>query len=391
MVDPQGAGRATYLIVGGGLRGVVCSASYEARQMGVRSAMPTARAVKLCPQALVVPVPFGACSAKSKEIRAALQHFSPVVQAASIDEWYVDLTGTEALYGYESLGDTAQRLRAEVKAATGLTVSVGAATNRLVAKLAVERAKPKPGTGATGVFVVPPGEEEEFLATVALADIPMIGPRFRTALEGAGLYTVPDVRAAGVARLTALFGERAAEWLTARVYGRDASDVRERDFAKSVSHEETFGHDLTRDEDLDRELVHLVDRVAYDMRRDGIMARTVTVKLRDKDFRTRGASRTVSAPVMADRPILATARELLAKLRRARRVPARLLGVALSGLTEADLDTQLSLFSDVASGETAKDRAVTAAVDKARAKFGRAALLPARLTTPSPAGRHTKR
>src|SRR5262245_54136130 len=132
LVDPEGAGRAKYLIVGGTResRGVVCSASYEARQMGVRSAMSIAQALRLCPQAMCVPVPMKACGKKSREIRAVLAQHSPVVEGASVDEWYMDLTGTERLYKDESLRDTAHRMREAVRQATGMGVSIGGGTNR---------------------------------------------------------------------------------------------------------------------------------------------------------------------------------------------------------------------------------------------------------------------
>ncbi len=147
MVDPNGAGNAKYLIVGGTResRGVVCSASYEARKFGVRSAMPIARALRLCPQAMCVPIPRRVCSDKSREIRDVLEKFSPVVEGASIDEWYLDMGGTEGVYGHEPLAATARRIRDAVTAATTLSVSFGGGTSKLVAKLAVERAKPKPG------------------------------------------------------------------------------------------------------------------------------------------------------------------------------------------------------------------------------------------------------
>src|SRR5215213_7234848 len=150
LADPEGAGRARLLIVGGrpGGRGVVCSASYEARQYGVRSAMLISRAERLCPQAMFVPVPRGACSRLSHDIAAVLSRYAPVVEGASIDEWYLDLSGTEALYDHEPLEVTARRIREAVIAETGLSVSIGGGTNRLVAKLAVEFAKPRPGTGA---------------------------------------------------------------------------------------------------------------------------------------------------------------------------------------------------------------------------------------------------
>ena len=156
LIDPEGAGKAPLLIVGGSResRGVVCSASYETRKFGVRSAMPTAQALKLCPQAMCVPVPRGACSRKSAEIRRVLQRFTPVVEGASIDEWYLDMDGTEQLYDNESLELTAQRIREAVRAETSLSISIGGGTNKLVAKMAVEVAKPKPGNDATGVHIV---------------------------------------------------------------------------------------------------------------------------------------------------------------------------------------------------------------------------------------------
>jgi DNA polymerase-4 len=262
-----------------------------------------------------------------------------------------------------------------------MAVSLGGGTNRLIAKLAVERAKPKPGTGADGVWVVPEGGEASFLATITLGDIPGVGPRFRDRLTAAGLTTVPHVLAMPADRLRRAVGERAAEWLLRRVHGIDGSEVRARELAKSVSHEETFGRDIHSDDDLARELVDLTRRVSYHLRRDGLMARTVTVKLRDADFRTRSASRTLSAGVIADRVILEVAHRLLDKLRQARRVPARLLGVALSGLEEADVEAQLSLFDDVpdAVQETDKDRQLARAVDAVRARFGADALVPGRV------------
>src|SRR5690242_7692898 len=181
MVDPEGAGKARLLIVGGTResRGVVCSASYEARKFGVRSAMPIARALRLCPQAMCVPVPRRACGEKSRQIRAVLERYAPVVEGASVDEWYMDLAGTERLYENEELAVTATRIRDSVTRETSLSVSIGGGTSKLVAKLAVERAKPKPGTDATGVHIVPAGEEGRFLETFDLADIPLVGPRFQ--------------------------------------------------------------------------------------------------------------------------------------------------------------------------------------------------------------------
>src|SRR5947208_6646018 len=217
LADPEGAGRAPLLIVGGSRdsRGVVCSASYETRKFGVRSAMPISRALKLCPNAMCVPVPSKACGVKSREIRAVLARFAPRVEGASVDEWYMDMTGTEAVYHHEPLAATGQKIRKAVQETTGLTVSIGGGTNKLIAKLAVERAKPK--FGADGVHVVPEGGEEAFLETFSLAELPMVGPKFQERLAKLGLLTVPDVKRHELDTLKRWFGEREAEWLWDRV------------------------------------------------------------------------------------------------------------------------------------------------------------------------------
>ena len=383
LVDPEGAGRARLLIVGGapGSRGVVCSASYEARRFGVRSAMPISRALRLCPDAMCVPVPRGACSKKSREIAAVLERFAPVVQCASIDEWYLDLTGTERVYAGRTVEDVALAIRAAVQTDTGLSVSIGGGTSRLVAKLAVELAKSKPDRPTSGVFVVPNGDEGEFLQRFDLTDLPGVGPKFRERLDALGLRTVRDVLAHDIAALTRIVGEREAHWLWDRVRGIDDTSVSARDIPKRMSREETFSRDIESDDELHRELLRLVTRLASDLREHELAARTVTVRLRDGDFKTRQASRTLPNPVIVDRVILETARALLARLRRERRVRARLLGVALSSLTVPDRAAQLSLFETPAPTlETARDRALAGAVDRLRAKFGDRAIVPGRLT-----------
>jgi DNA polymerase IV len=384
MVDPEGAGKTPLLIVGGTResRGVVCSASYEARKFGVRSAMPISRALRLCPNAMCVPVPRRACSEKSRQIRAVLERFSPVVEGASVDEWYLDLGGTEGLYAHEPLAATAARMRESVIADTALSVSIGGGTTKLVAKLAVERAKPKPGSGATGVHIVAPGEEERFLATFELADIPMIGPRFQERLARLGMRKVTDALQYDAATLAQWLGEREAEWLYERVRGIDASEVEAYDGeAKSISRDETFPTDINDDDELARELLALVTRAAADLRADGLTARTITVRIRDRDFKTRQASRTLDAPVISDRVILEVSRRLLSRLRQKRRVPARLLGVGLSSLAIDATADQLTLFQrrDSEISETDRDRVIARTIDRVRAKFGEKGIFPAGL------------
>ena len=395
MVDPGGAGKAPLLIVGGTRegRGVVCSASYEARKFGVRSAMPIARALRLCPAAMCVPVPRRACGDKSREIRAALECFSPVVEGASIDEWYLDLGGTEGLYNHEPLAVTAKRIRDSVTEATQLSVSLGGGTSKLVAKLAVERAKPKPGTGATGVHVVEPGGERSFLETFNLGEIPLIGPRFQERLAMLGMHTVPDVLQYDIPSLARWLGAREAEWLYHRVRGVDHSEVEAHAEAKSISRDDTFPVDLDDDKDLGRELLALVTRAATDLRGDGLTTRTITVRIRDHDFKTRQASRTLDEPVMSDRVILEVARALFARLRAARPVPARLLGIGLSSLTVDSTSDQLTLFErrDPKSGETDRDRLLARTIDQVRARFGDKGIFPAALADETAPPAHTVR
>ena len=377
LTDPEGAGKARLLIVGGSpeQRGVVTSASYEARAYGVHSAMPMARAVRLCPGATVVPVPWEACARKSREIGAVLRRFTPVVEQASSDEFYLDLSGTEQLYGGEPLAATARRMRDAVIAETSLSLSIGGGTSKFVAKLAAGVAKPRPGGAADGVCIVAPGAEADFMLQFALADIPMIGPKAQERLARFGLRTVRDVVRHERETLVGWLGEREGSWLYERTRGIDRAPVESNRETKSVSRDETFATDLDDDTALGARLLTLVDRASTDIRQSGLVARTVTVKLRDADFTTRQASRTLADAVQSDRAVYAVARELLTRLRAARRVPARLLGVALSQLVAQGGEGQLSLLESPGQTlETERDRVISRMIDEVREKFGPDAL-----------------
>ncbi|MGD2070076.1 MAG: DNA polymerase IV [Gemmatimonadota bacterium] len=373
--DPEGAGRARLLLVGGSAsgRGVVTSASYEARAYGVRSAMPTAHALRLCPDAVVVGVPRRACGSKSRAILSVLEELSPVVQAASIDEFYLDLSGTERLLRDETLEETAARIRRTVLDRTDVSVSVGGGTNRTVAKLATRRAKPG------GVFVVPPGREGAFLAEHRLADLPGVGPALLAALKARGLETVQDALPVQREWLERWFGESRGRWLHDRVRGLDTTPVVDRDRRKSVSTERTFHEDLHEDAALERELLRLAGSVAHALRSRRLRARTVTVKLRDPDFTTRQAGHTLPEAVESDAAVYATARGLLDELRARRRRPVRLLGIALSGLEDAEAPRQLGLFEEAGRTETERDRAISRVVDHLRDRFGDDAIAPGRI------------
>ncbi|UCC23796.1 MAG: DNA polymerase IV [Gemmatimonadales bacterium] len=378
--DPEGAGREELLIVGGSPsgRGVVTSASYACRAYGVRSAMPTAEALRLCSDAVVVGVDRGAVSRRSAEVRTALGELSPVVQAASVDEFYLDLTGTDRLFRGETLEASAHRIRETVLRRTRIGVSVGGGTNRLLAKLATRPAKPG------GVFVVPPGGEQAFLDGLHLSDLPGVGPALLKPLADKGLKTVAEARAVEPEWLVRWLGEGRARWLLARLEGRDDSPVVGGEPRKSISSERTFPRDIDDDQELDRRLLKLTVGVCATLRDKGFGARTLTVKLRDADFTTRQRSHTFPEPVESDGVVFPVARELLHDLRRRRRAGARLLGVGLSNLTRDHGPAQLALFEERAPHETDRTRALNQAVDGLRGRFGHDAVLPAGIVPPYP-------
>lgn len=418
LVDPDVAGAADEVLVGGiNGRGVVCSASYAARAKGVHAGMPMREAQRLCPSAVCAPVP-EECGAYSHAIRDALAVLSPVVEPASVDEFYCDFSGTMAMYAPATLAELGERVRQLVHVRTGLPVSIGGGTNRLVAKLAVECAKPRAAQGVppvpgmaigTGVSVVPEGYEAAFLATLALADIPFIGPAFQDRLAHVGLRTVADALALPLPSLVQWFGRREGQWLYERIRGQDETPVvGERD-VRSFSHEQTFPSDIRTDRAFRDALGPLVHATVIDLRDAGFRARTVTVRVRDADFTTRQAGKTLDQAVTTAPAVLRVAHALLAKLRAARSMPARLLGVTLSGLVGGDApeSVQLSLFDGVARSderaasveretlpsesvprteffESARDRRVEAVVDQVRRKFGDGALVRGMALAPVP-------
>ena len=372
--DPEGAGKAKLLLVGGSPtgRGVVTSASYAAREFGVRSAMPTAQALQLCPDATVVGVPRGACSRRSREIREILKELAPVVQAASIDEFYLDLTGTDRLLR-ETLETTANRIRSTVLDKTRISVSIGGSTRKMVAKLASGLAKPG------GVHIVRPGEEAAFMRRLDLADIPGVGPALVESLEQRGLVRIEDALKVELDWLQRWFGEHRGRWLYQRMRGLDSARVDPRKPRKSISSERTFFSDLESDEELQNALMRLSVSVGRTMRRSGLRARTITVKLRDGDFTTRSRGRTVPEAVETDAAVFAVACELLSGLRERRRTRARLLGVGLTNFVPGVDPAQLGLFAEEDGIEGERERILGRAVDGLRDRFGDGAVVPGRM------------
>jgi DNA polymerase-4 len=233
------------------------------------------------------------------------------------------------------------------------------------------------------VFVVPQGEEADFVATLDLVDLPGVGPRFAESLKRRGLVHVRDALGLDRGLLASWFGPRTGAWLHDRIRGISRTPLQPHAEAKSVSRENTFHEDLETDDQLETELVRLTAKVCHDLRSDGLAARTVTVKLRDFDFRTRQASRTLAALVSTERAVLPVALELLRKLRAERRTGARLLGVGFTHLAPAGRPGQLLLFAEGEPGpESERDRAVARTMDRIRDRFGKAAIRPARLAEP---------
>ena len=352
------------VIVGGGGpsdRGVVSAASYEARAFGVHSAMPLRQAGRLCPHGVFLPVDGAKYQAVSVEIMAILRRFTPLVEPISIDEAFLDVTGSRVLFGDgETIGGL---IKAAVRDEVRLTASVGVARTKLVAKIASDLRKPD------GLVVVAQGEEAEFLAPLAITRLWGVGAKSATALREYGVRTIGDLAALPEDLLVRRFGKYGAA-LADRARGLDADPVGGRDAAKSVSHEHTFDVDTSDREVIERTILGMAEGVAGRLRDSGVKAATVTVKIRDSSFRTITRQRTLPEPTDLTEPIFRTAMDLARPEVRGLRI--RLLGVGASGLGERD---QLALFADV----DPRRRRVVEAADAVRHRFGERAITRARL------------
>lgn len=334
-------------------RGVIASASYEARKFGVRSAMPAGQALRLCPDLVLVPGHYHRYSAMSDALYGHLQQFAPLIERASIDEMYLDLTGTDLLYrnDYEGLLRTIQR---SVRERFSLPCTIAMASNKTIAKIATDQVKPE------GICVVPVGGEREYLGPLPVGVIPGVGPRTGELLQKKGFLTVADLQKASPEQLTRLLGKHGI-WLHRVARGGGSETVHQEYVRKSIGKEETFSHDTADSTDLERRLHGLVERVCDRLRRKQWRARTVTLKLRYSDFHTITRSETI--PSTNDDPVIfRTARDLLRK-GYTRRLPVRLLGVQLSQFE--DPAREPGLFE-----ETTRRDEVLDAVQKLRDRFG---------------------
>ena len=343
-------------------RGVVSAASYEARTFGVHSAMPIRTARRLCPDCIFVPVRGSVYASVSREVMAILRRFTPIVEPISIDEAFMDVTASQALFGDGAA--IARRVKDTIRSELELTASVGVATTKLVAKIGSDLRKPD------GLVVVPPGDEAAFLAPLPISRLWGVGPSTAEALRDFGVTTIGDLAAMDRAALVRRFGQHGAA-LVDRAHGLDADPVSDPDSAKSVGHEHTFDEDTSDPEVLERTLLAMAEGVSARLRDAGVRASTVTVKVRDSAFSTVTRQRRLVEPTDLTDPIWRAAVELARPELRGKKI--RLVGVTASGLGERD---QLGLFDGL--GEDRRRRAVKAA-DELRHRFGTRAVTRGRL------------
>ena len=364
LFDPSLKGKA--VVVGGqrNERGVVSAASYEARRFGVHSAMPLRTAAKLCPHAVFVdghPDRYRDCSQQVYEI---LNRFSPKVEMASIDEAYLDMTGTDRLHGPPLRA--AHNLHEKMKSETQLNCSIGIGTSRLVAKVSSAQAKPN------GVLWVVPEQEAKFLAPLDVRSIPGVGKVMEQNLHALGIRKVADLAALDESTLEQHFGKWGLA-LSGKAHGKDAggwfdTDVGENTDAKSISHEHTFNQDTANHEQLESTLMRLSEMVGRRLRESGLHTRTIQLKLRYKDFTTITRAHSVSSATQLDTQIFEQIRLLFRKNWR-KGAEVRLLGVHVSSFETQE--QQLDLLDE--SRQDRWKRALSAA-DRLRDKYGEASV-----------------
>jgi len=355
------------VIVGGGKRGVVTTACYIARVSGARSAMPMFKALKLCPEAIVIKPDFAKYRAESARIMAKLSALTPLVQPLSLDEAWLDLSGCERLHG-ASAAMVMARAQQQIEAEIGITVSVGLSANKFLAKIASDLDKPR------GFSVIGGDEAQAFLAPRPVGILPGVGPAMARSLETAGFRTVGDLARADPRTLAERFGAYGLR-LSQLAHGQDARAVDPDLVRKGISAETTFGEDHAALEVLEDRLWPLCERVARTCRKEGVAGRAVVLKLKTPDFRLITRRRTLAVPTQTAKALFAVARDLLSGETDGRAF--RLIGVGVQDLVEAQEGGD-DLFG---SGE-ARALKSEKAVDALRARFGAAAVLSGRALKP---------
>ncbi|MFZ4770244.1 MAG: DNA polymerase IV [Ferruginibacter sp.] len=340
------------VIVGGKDRGVVAACSYEARKFGIHSAMPSKKAQQLCPDAIFIKGHHSEYSRYSRWVTQIIASKAPLFEKASVDEFYLDLTGMDKFFN--PLQWTID-LRKEIMTETGLPISFGLASNKLMAKIATTKAKPN------GFLQIPFGKEKEFLSPLSAAEIPGVGEHTKLVLQGMGIFTINDIYKAGELVLEERLGKWGAD-LWQKSQGIHHSPVTPYHEAKSISSENTFDENKTAIDFLKSALVRLTEKICFELRQEGKVAGCVAVKIRYPDFETTSRQTTI-AYTCADDEIIPVVKDLFQKLYK-KGTPVRLLGVKLSELTNDAVQT--NLFSD-----TERKADLYKAIDDVKNRFGK--------------------
>ena len=345
------------VIVGGmGPRGVVATASYEAREFGVHSAQPTTIARKLCPQGCFLPGNHSLYSEVSKQFMNILRQYSPTVLSVSIDEAYLDMSGTKEIYGRPIVA--AETIRQKIRDSIGLPVSIGIGPNKLIAKVCTEYAKPD------GIFQIEQIGAERFFAPQPVRNLPGIGPKAEKALNNLKIFTLGELAMAPDGLLRRALGPNRAGHIKSRAKGIDNTPLQEPERAKSMSAETTFDEDISSQSEMEVALKKLIDRVGTRLRKSGQVARGVSIKLRYRDFATITRQHTLTTPSDGDQTIYQTAQALLLTAMRERNESIRLIGISVTGLDQRA--TQLSLLDS----HSKTDSDTSLALDAIRERFG---------------------
>jgi len=357
------------IVGGGGTRGVVLSATYEARALGVHSAMPMSRARRVAPHAVILEPDHRMYAQVSRNVMALFSSITPLVEPLSLDEAFLDISG--ALRRLGAPAAIGELIRARVHDEQQITCSVGVATTKFVAKLASTRAKPD------GMLIVPAGKVIEFLHPLPVGALWGVGERTEEQLTRLGLRTVADLANTPVSTLKRALGPAAGQHLHDLSWGRDDRSVTPHEPDKSMGNETTFPHDIDDPDVIHAYLLQLSDQVAGRLRSAGYVGRTIALKIRFSDFSTISRSRTLSHPTDVGKEIYDTARGLYDALG-LQRVRIRLVGVRVEGLAGADGAPAQLLLGEPDHGR----RDAEVAIDGLRARFGDAAVRPARLVDP---------
>lgn len=364
--DPTLKGKP--VVVGMGARGVVSSANYEARKFGVRSAMPLGQARRLAPHAIFVPVNMERNAEVSRHIMEIFHAFTPLVEPLSLDEAFLDVTGSKRLHGDGRA--IATKIRARVESEEGITCSVGIAPSKFIAKLASTYAKPN------GMLEIEQSRILEFLHPLPVSAMWGVGPKTNEQLQRIGLTTIGDIAQTPRATLIRALGQSAGETLYELAWGRDYRSVTTDEPDKSIGAEETFLIDLDNHDDILRELLRMVERATHRLRDRGLVSKTIAIKIRFADFTTISRSKTVPLPISGVQECYEVVRKLYEalKLDRAR---IRLVGVSLENLSDGTGSPQQLLLGEREKGW----REATEAMDAATRRFGRGSVRPARLVS----------